>query len=78
MQRFICAHKRRRDRDQRASDLLNWGTVVAAVITAASTSLRAYPIITMIAGILTAALAALERTFSPTKNIQNLWKTEKP
>jgi hypothetical protein len=77
VQRLICAHKRRRDRDQRANDLLNWGTVVAAVITAASTSFREYPAATVLAGILTAALAAFERVFAPTKNIQSLWKTQR-
>jgi hypothetical protein len=77
VQRLICAHKRKRDRDQHASNLLNWGTVVAAVITAASTSLTGFPLATALAAVLTAALAAFDKAFSPTKNVENLWKTQR-
>jgi hypothetical protein len=77
VQRLICAHKRGRDRNQRASDFLNWGTVIAAVITAASAGLKEYPFSTVFAGVVTAALATSERVFAPTRNIQSLWKTQK-
>jgi hypothetical protein len=77
IQCMICAHTRRRDRDARWSEFLNWGTVAGAAATALSAGLSDYHIVTVLAGGFTAAVAMFERVFAPTKSIQNLWRTQR-
>jgi len=77
----ICAHKRRRDWEERLGNALNWGTVVSAFITTivSATTIQTHSpqwLTAILAGF-TAALVTAEKVFAPTKNIQALWKTQR-
>jgi hypothetical protein len=90
LETLICAHRRKRARDERLGNWLSWGTIVGAFATgatgvsgAAAAAAQRSPWLTVLLGVLTAAIAGLtaaiaasEKVFTPTKNLRSLWKTE--
>jgi Protein of unknown function (DUF4231) len=67
------AYERAFRRDGRISNGLKVATIVAALLTAVSTASPSLRWATVMAGVLTAALAAVDQQFSPSKSSQKYW-----
>jgi hypothetical protein len=71
-QRIICAYEREFRKNKKISGWLKGGTILSAVATALSPITPIWQVGT-VAGVLTAALAAMEQQYSPAKNLQEFW-----
>lgn len=68
------AYERAFNKAQQTSEVLKLGTIVSAMFTAGSPFVGIGPWLTAVTGLLTAMIAAIEKSYSPAENSKKYWE----